>query len=68
MLWFELLPFANVYELGSSDDLLGCCEGTRDGGGSDGAGGGETGVDCFNGEEKGGGGGGGAAGELEPLP
>lgn len=39
-----------------------------DGGGSDGAGGGVTGVDCFNGEGNVAGGGGGAVGELDPFP
>lgn len=68
MLWFELLPFDNVYELGSRADLTGCWEGARDGGANDGVGGGDAGVDCFNGDEKGGGGGGGTAGEFEPLP
>lgn len=36
--------------------------------GSDGAGGGVTGVACFKGEENVVGGGGGAVGELDPFP
>ena len=58
------MPFDIVYELGSRVALDGW------GGGSEGAGGGVAGVNCFRGEGKvgGGGGGGGAAGELDPLP
>lgn len=62
--WLGLTPFDKVYELGSRVALDGW------GGGSEGAGGGVAGVDCFKGEGKvgGGGGGGGAAEELDPLP